>query len=93
LGVNLVIIIANLTPSLSFGHNSQFKVPNGKFKLNFNIGILRNFQWYKQLSVWTKFTHCTFVPKDWNTLKLPTPKLESILQVPKCVSFSFPQGV
>jgi len=64
-----------LTLSLSFGHNSQFKVPNGKFKLNFNICILKNFQWCKQLSVWTKFTHCTFVPKNWNTFKLPIPKL------------------
>ncbi len=88
LGAKLVVIIANLTPRLSFGHDSQFKVQNGNFKLKFDIFILKIFQWYKHFLVKTKFTHCTFVPKDWNTERLPTPKLGIYLANPK-VCFLF----
>jgi hypothetical protein len=38
---------ANLTPSLSFGHNLCFKCPNGSCKPILDIFVSINFQWYK----------------------------------------------
>jgi hypothetical protein len=41
--------IANLTPSLSFGHNLCFKCPNGSCKPVLDIYVSIAFQWYEEL--------------------------------------------
>jgi hypothetical protein len=39
---------ANLTPSLSFGHNLCFRCPNGWYEPILDIYVPRSFQWYKE---------------------------------------------
>jgi hypothetical protein len=41
--------IANLTPSLSFGHNLCFRCPNGWCEPSLDFYALIYFQWYKEL--------------------------------------------
>jgi hypothetical protein len=61
--------IVNLTPSLSFVHNLNFKHSNEQCELIFNIYISRSFQWFKECPIWTLFTICIFIPKIENTMR------------------------
>jgi hypothetical protein len=58
---------ANLTPSLSFGHNLCFKCPNGRFKPILDIYASIAFQWYKKLFKAMSFDPCNCALKIWES--------------------------
>ncbi len=67
--------IANLTPSLSFGHNLCFKNPNGSCEPILDIYVLRTFHWYKEHFNPMSFDPCNFFLKIWESIGTPTPNV------------------
>jgi len=72
---------ANLTPSLSFGHNIYFKYPNGSCERILDIYVSIDFQWYKELFNLIGFDPCNHSLKIWESIGTPTPKVGAHLEV------------
>jgi len=68
--------IANLTSSLSFGHNLCFRCPNGQWKPILDIYVPRSFHWYKKIFKPLSFDPCNCPLKIWDSTGTPTPKVE-----------------
>jgi hypothetical protein len=66
---------ANLTPSLSFGHNLCFKCPNESCKPILDIYISMDFQWYKKLFNVIGFDPWNRPLKIWKLIGTPTPEM------------------
>jgi hypothetical protein len=71
--------IANLTPSLSFGHNLCFKCPNESCKPILNIYISIAFQWYKKNFNPLGFGLCNLPLKIWESTGTPNSQAGSSL--------------
>jgi hypothetical protein len=67
--------IADLTPSLSFGHKLRFKCPNGSCKPILDICIPKYFQWYKELLKLLSFDPCNGLLKIRESIGTPSPKV------------------
>ncbi len=81
--------IANLTPSLSFGHNLCFRYPNEQCKPILDIYVLRAFQWYKGLHKPLRFPWITLWSFGGST-GTPSPKVGVALGVWKFTPSHFP---
>ncbi len=66
--------IANLTPSLYFGHNLCFKCSNGSYDPILNIYVPRSFQWYKELFNSMGFDLYNHFMKIWESIRTSTPQ-------------------
>jgi hypothetical protein len=66
---------ANLTPDFSFGHNLCLRCPNVSCEFILDIGISRNFQWYKNIFNLMGFDPYNRPMKIWECIGTPTPKL------------------
>ncbi len=73
--VSWILMVKNLIVNLSFNHSfiiiwiSNLQMENSNSFRNsmiFSIG--------KKGSIWTRFDICTFITKNWNFHKIPTPK-------------------
>ncbi len=73
--------IANLTPSLSFGHNLCFKCPNGSCEPILDIYVLKAFQWCRELFDQIGFDPWNCSLKIWESIGTPTPKMGAHLGV------------
>jgi hypothetical protein len=72
--------IGTLTIGLSFGHNLCFNA-NGSCKPILNIYISKYFQWYKENFNPMNFDPYNCLPKAWESIKTPTPKVKAHLGV------------
>jgi len=66
---------ANLTPSLSFGHNLRFRCPNGWCKPILDIYISIVFQWYKELLEPLGFDLRNHSLNIWESTATPIPNM------------------
>jgi len=82
--------IANLTSSLSFGHNLCFICPNGSCKPILDTYVLIVFQWYNELFNPLGFDPCNYSLKIWESNMTPTPKVEAPLGVWRFIFSCFP---
>jgi hypothetical protein len=82
--------IANLTPDPSFGHNLCLKCPNGSWEPILDIFVSRSFQWYKDLVNPLRFDPCNRFLKIWESIRTPTPKVETPLGVWGFIPSHFP---
>ncbi len=67
--------IGTLTPNPFFGHNLYYKYSNGSCKLNLNIYVSKDFQWYKEIFNPTNFDPWNYFVKIWNFVGIPIPKV------------------
>ncbi len=68
----------------------KFKSSNEQYEPTFDIFTSRIFQTYKEGLTWTRFSICTFIPKNWNNLKLEFSKWIPIENVWYSFPFHFP---
>ncbi len=67
--IQIYSLTPNLTFDISFDHNFWLIAPNGQCKFIFKIYILKAFQWYKELYIWTRFIFYTILFQKFETLR------------------------
>jgi hypothetical protein len=82
--------IDNLTPDLSFGHNSCFKYPNGYCKPILDIYVPRAFQWYVQIFNPKSFDPYNRLLKIRESIRILIPKVRVHLGVWRFIPSHFP---
>jgi hypothetical protein len=70
--------IANLTPSLSFGHNLCFRCPNGSCEPILDIYVSIAFQWYEKLLEPLGFGRCNHSLNIRESTRTPTPNMGAL---------------